>query len=173
MLGRLGGSSRASTVVPLLEHAEHMSMLCSNMLVHNTSFQAIQGFRNPTFKGDGRPSGFVGEGFLGLEFPVCLFGIDSPLKTGGADTDEVTTQPPHRAPHHGIIARTPCKPTHELRQAFLLDRLDAVGRSVLEGQRNSGARVMENDGMRVGFGGCARWFVKRNYWKGWINSCNR
>ena len=30
-------SSRASTVVPLLEHAEHKSMLCSSMLVHNTS----------------------------------------------------------------------------------------------------------------------------------------
>ena len=92
-LERFGGSGRASTVVPLLGHAEHRSMLCSNMLVHNTSFQAIQGFRNPTIEGDGRPSGFVGEGFLGLEFPVCLFGIDSPLKTGGADTDEVTMQP--------------------------------------------------------------------------------
>ena len=29
-------SSRASTVVPLLEHAEHKSILCSSMLVHNT-----------------------------------------------------------------------------------------------------------------------------------------
>ena len=29
-------SSRASTVVPLLEHAEHESMLCSSVLVHNT-----------------------------------------------------------------------------------------------------------------------------------------
>ena len=37
MLGHLGGSSRASTVVPLLEHAEHKSMLCSSMLVHKTS----------------------------------------------------------------------------------------------------------------------------------------
>ena len=36
MLEHLGGSSRASTVVPLLEHAEHKSMLCSSMLVHNT-----------------------------------------------------------------------------------------------------------------------------------------
>ena len=30
-------SSRASTVVPLLEHAEHKSMLCTSMLVHNTT----------------------------------------------------------------------------------------------------------------------------------------
>ena len=29
-------ASRASMLVPLLEHAEHRSMLCSNMLVHNT-----------------------------------------------------------------------------------------------------------------------------------------
>ena len=34
-LEHLGGSSRASIVVLLLEHAEHRSMLCSNMLVHN------------------------------------------------------------------------------------------------------------------------------------------
>ena len=37
ILEHLGGSSRASMVVPLLEHAEHRSMLCSNMLVHNTT----------------------------------------------------------------------------------------------------------------------------------------
>ena len=30
-------SSGASAVVPLLEHAEHKSMLCSSMLVHNTT----------------------------------------------------------------------------------------------------------------------------------------
>ena len=37
ILEHLGGSSRASMVVPLLEHAEHRTMLCSNMLVHNTN----------------------------------------------------------------------------------------------------------------------------------------
>ena len=37
-------SSRASTVVPLLEHAEHKSMLCSSMLVHNTTSNPKFGF---------------------------------------------------------------------------------------------------------------------------------
>ena len=62
-------SSRASTVVPLLEHAEHRSMLCSSMLVHNTrprNCNISYGFKISSKMRASRRILGAGSGFLSL-----------------------------------------------------------------------------------------------------------